>query len=119
MSESQSQSKREIVDALMKRYNGTTPELQRSQWMRRTVKELTELLARQSKAQPKAASTKKAPMGPSGYRIKFGSSDQLVMDAVRAQWPTITFDDDDILGSIGWAITPKTAVAKVRSLIES
>lgn len=71
-----------------------------------------------AKSQPKPK-PKPQPMGPSGYRLKFGSSDQLVMAAVREQWPTITFGDDDILGAVGWAITPKTAIAKVRALLES
>lgn len=73
----------------------------------------------QSQSASKSQSAKKTPMGPSGYRAKYGISDQQIMEAVRTEFPRITFGDDDILGSIGWALTSKCAITKIRTLIES
>jgi hypothetical protein len=79
-------------------------------------------------ARVKAAATKATPaknvtptaMGPSGYRAEFGVlTDEQIVDAVRASFEPgeFTLTDEQIVGAIGWALTVKTAVTKVKELL--
>ena len=59
------------------------------------------------------------PMGPSGYRRKFGTSDGDMIAAVRAHYsgdPSFTMTDAEIVDAIGWAYTARTAIAKVQAV---
>jgi hypothetical protein len=63
----------------------------------------------------------KQPMGPAGYRLKYGQegarSDTEVIKTVRA-WLTENkqkMTDAQILSVIGWAVTAKTAIGKVQA----
>lgn len=64
--------------------------------------------------QPKQA---KPTLGPSGYRAKFGLDDHAMLVALRADAAELTkgLSDADILGRIGWAVTSKSAIAKLRA----
>jgi hypothetical protein len=59
-------------------------------------------------------------MGPSGYRAEFGVlTDEQIVDAVRASFEPgeFTLTDEQIVDAIGWALTVKTAVTKVKALL--
>jgi hypothetical protein len=80
------------------------------------------------KARVKAASSKTAPaktvtataMGPSGYRAEFGVlTDEQLVEAIRASFEPseFTLTDEQIVAAIGWALTVRTAVTKVKALL--
>jgi hypothetical protein len=80
------------------------------------------------KALVKAAASKTAPaksvtataMGPSGYRAEFGVlTDEQLVEAVRASFEPgeFTLTDEQIVAAIGWALTVRTAVTKVKALL--
>lgn len=80
------------------------------------------------KARVKAAASKAAPvksvtataMGPSGYRAEFGVlTDEQLVEAVRASFEPseFTLTDEQIVAAIGWALTVRTAVTKVKALL--
>jgi hypothetical protein len=59
-------------------------------------------------------------MGPSGYRAEFGVlTDEQIVEAVRASFEPseFTLTDEQIVAAIGWALTVRTAVTKVRALL--
>jgi hypothetical protein len=67
-----------------------------------------------------AKSVTPTAMGPSGYRAEFGVlTDEQIVDAVRASFDPseFTLTDEQIVGAIGWALTVKTAVTKVKALL--
>ena len=79
-------------------------------------------------ARVKAAASKTNPaksvtataMGPSGYRAEFGVlTDEQIVEAVRASFEPseLTLTDEQIVGAIGWALTVRTAVTKVKALL--
>lgn len=79
-------------------------------------------------ARVKAAASKSAPaksvtataMGPSGYRAEFGVlTDEQIVEAVRASFEPgeFTLTDKQIVAAIGWALTVRTAVTKVKALL--
>ena len=79
-------------------------------------------------ARVKAATSRTAPannvtataMGPSGYRAEFGVlTDEQIIEAVRASFEPseFTLTDEQILAAIGWTLTVKTAVTKVKALL--
>jgi hypothetical protein len=80
------------------------------------------------KALVKAAASKTAPaktvtataMGPSGYRAEFGVlTDEQLVEAVRASFEPseFTLTDEQIVAAIGWALTVRTAITKVKALL--
>jgi hypothetical protein len=80
------------------------------------------------KARVKAAASETAPaksvtataMGPSGYRAEFGVlTDEQLVEAVRASFEpgALTLTDEQIVAAIGWALTVRTAVTKVKALL--
>jgi len=80
------------------------------------------------KARVKAAAGKTAPaksmtataMGPSGYRAELGVlTDEQLVEAVRASFEPgeFTLTDEQIVAAIGWALTVRTAVTKVKALL--
>ena len=80
------------------------------------------------KARVKAAASKTAPaksvtataMGPSGYRAEFGVlTDEQLVEGVRASFEPgeFTLTDEQIVAAIGWALTVRTAVTKVKALL--
>ena len=80
------------------------------------------------KARVKAAASKTAPaktvtataMGPSGYRAEFGVlTDEQLIEAIRASFEPseFTLTDEQIVAAIGWALTVRTAVTKVKALL--
>jgi len=80
------------------------------------------------KARVKAAASKTAPaksvtataMGPSGYRAELGVlTDEQLVEAVRASFEPgeFTLTDEQIVAAIGWALTVRTAVTKVKALL--
>ena len=80
------------------------------------------------KAHVRAAASKTAPaktvtataMGPSGYRAEFGVlTDEQLVEAVRASFEPgeFTLTDEQIVAAIGWALTVRTAVTKVKALL--
>jgi hypothetical protein len=80
------------------------------------------------KARVKAAARKTAPaksvtataMGPSGYRAEFGVlTDEQLVEAVRASFEPseFTLTDEQIVAALGWALTVRTAVTKVKALL--
>jgi hypothetical protein len=80
------------------------------------------------KARVKAAASKTAPaksvtattMGPSGYRAEFGVlTDEQLVEAVRGSFEPgeFTLTDEQIVAAIGWALTVRTAVTKVKALL--
>ena len=67
-----------------------------------------------------ATSVTATSMGPSGYRAEFGVlTDEQIVDAVRASLDLseFTLTDEQIVSAIGWALTVKTAVSKVKALL--
>jgi hypothetical protein len=75
---------------------------------------------------PAPAAAKPAKMGCSGYRIKYGTSDEAIVKAIRehatksvaetAGSPWIgasSLSDEQLLAVIGWSVIAKTACAKV------
>ena len=79
-------------------------------------------------ARARAATSKTAParnaaataMGPSGYRAEFGVlTDEQIVEAVRASFEPseCTLTDEQIVAAIGWTLTVKTAVTKVKALL--
>ena len=79
-------------------------------------------------ARAKAAASKTIPaktvtataIGPSGYRAKFGVlTDEQIVDAVRASFEPgeLTLTDEQIVSAIGWTLTVRTAVMKVKALL--
>jgi hypothetical protein len=73
------------------------------------------------KAAAKTAPAKSATaMGPSGYRAEFGVlTDEQLVEAVRASFDPseFTLTDEQIVAAIGWALTVRTAVTKVKALL--
>jgi hypothetical protein len=80
------------------------------------------------KARVKAAASETAPaktvtataMGPSGYRAEFGVlTDEQLIEAIRGSFePTeFTLTDEQIVAAIGWALTVRTAVTRVKALL--
>jgi hypothetical protein len=76
----------------------------------------------------KAAASKTTPpksvtattMGPSGYRAEFGVlTDEQLVEGVRASFEPsdFTLTDEQIVAAIGWALTVRTAVTKVKALL--
>lgn len=66
-----------------------------------------------------AEKAKKTTLGPSGYRQKYGTTDEAIVKAIRDdaeanEWE-LTLNDGELLAVIGWAYTPKSAVVKVRA----
>jgi hypothetical protein len=75
---------------------------------------------------PAPAAAKPAKMGCSGYRIKHGTSDEVIVKAIRehaaksvaetedSPWITATnLTDEQLLAVIGWSVLAETACAKV------
>jgi hypothetical protein len=59
-------------------------------------------------------------MGPSGYRAEFGVlTDEQLVEAVRASFEPseLTLTDEQIVDAIGWTLTVRTAVTKVKALL--
>lgn len=69
---------------------------------------------------------KPAKMGCSGYRIKYGTSDEAIVRAIRehatksvaetegSPWiAASSLTDEQLLAVIGWSVIPKTACARV------
>lgn len=69
---------------------------------------------------------KPAKMGCSGYRIKYGTSDEAIVKAIRehasrsvaetegSPWiAASSLTDEDLLAVIGWSVIAKTACARV------
>ena len=72
-----------------------------------------------SKTTP-AKSVTATAMGPSGYRAQFGVlTDEQIVEAVRASFEPgeFTLTDEQIVDAIGWALTVRTAVTKVKALV--
>lgn len=67
-----------------------------------------------AKAQPKP---KKPALGTSGYRAKYGVTDAEILKGIRAELGDDVkgMSDEQILAVIGWALTVKSGVAKVRA----
>ncbi len=79
---------------------------------------------------PAPAATKPAKMGCAGYRIKYGTSDEAIVKAIRehanesvaetdgSPWiGASSLTDEQLLAVIGWSVTPKTACAKVQAYL--
>lgn len=74
-----------------------------------------------------AAKAKKAPMGPSGYRVRFGTSDAEILTAIKSYaqehyesgWDIVVeaMTDEEILKDIGWATSAKGAIAKLTPMV--
>ena len=75
---------------------------------------------------PAPAAAKPAKMGCSGYRIKYGTSDEAIVKAIRehatksvaetegSPWiAASSLTDEQLLAVIGWSVLAKTACAKV------
>jgi hypothetical protein len=75
---------------------------------------------------PAPAVAKPARMGCSGYRIKYGTSDEAIVRAIREHaadsmaetdgslWMgASSLTDEQMLAVIGWSVTAKTACARV------
>jgi hypothetical protein len=75
---------------------------------------------------PAPATPKPAKMGCSGYRLKYGTSDAAILEAIRehankalaetegSPWIGVSsLTDEQLLAVIGWSVIPKTACAKV------
>ncbi len=73
-----------------------------------------------------APAAKPAKMGCSGYRIKYGTSDEAIVKAIRehatksvaetegSPWiAASSLTDEQLLAVIGWSVLAKTACAKV------
>lgn len=67
-----------------------------------------------------ATSVTTTAMGPSGYRAEFGVlTDEQLVEAVRASFEPseFTLTDEQIVAAIGWALTVRTAVTRVKALL--
>jgi hypothetical protein len=67
-----------------------------------------------------AKSVTPTAMGPSGYRAEFGVlTDEQLVEGVRASFEPseFTLTDEQIVAAIGWALTVRTAVTKVKALL--
>ena len=77
---------------------------------------------------PTPAAPKPAKMGCSGYRIKYGTSDEAIVKAIRehaiqrvaendgSPWiGASSLTDEQLLAVIGWSITANTACARVHA----
>jgi hypothetical protein len=75
---------------------------------------------------PSPAAASPAKMGCSGYRIKYGTSDEAIVKAIRehatksmaetegSPWiGASSLTDEQLLAVIGWSVMAKTACAKV------
>lgn len=75
---------------------------------------------------PAPAAAKPAKMGCSGYRIKYGTSDEAIVKAIRehaaesvaetegSPWiAASSLTDEQLLAVIGWSVIAKTACARV------
>ena len=75
---------------------------------------------------PAPAAAKPAKIGCSGYRIKYGTSDEAIVKAIRehaarsvaetegSPWiAASSLTDEQLLAVIGWSVLAKTACAKV------
>lgn len=75
---------------------------------------------------PPEPAVKPARMGCSGYRLKYGTSDELIVKAIRehaarsvaetdaSPWAAASsLTDEQLLGVIAWSVTAKTACARV------
>ena len=75
---------------------------------------------------PAPAAAKPAKMGCSGYRLKYGTSDEAILKAIRehanktvaetegSPWiGASSLTDEQLLAVIGWSVIAKTACAKV------
>ena len=71
---------------------------------------------------------KPAKMGCAGYRIKYGTSDEVIVKAIRehasqnvaetdgSPWVgASSLTDEQLLAVIGWSVTAKTACARVQA----
>ncbi len=78
-------------------------------------------------ATPAPVVAKPAKMGCSGYRMKYGTSDEAIVTAIREHaskcvaetegslWiGASALDDSAIIGLIAWSITPVTAINRVQ-----
>lgn len=72
-----------------------------------------------TKPEKTSAKPKKPAMGPSGYRIKFGSSDAQIIAALREKFGAdlATWTDEAIVDAIGWAYTVQSAAKKIGPLL--
>ncbi len=74
------------------------------------------------------AAAKPAKMGCSGYRIKYGTSDEAIVKAIRehatesvaesdgSPWiGASSLTDEQLLAVIGWSVTAQTACARVHA----
>ncbi|MGO8956847.1 MAG: hypothetical protein ACLQFR_05675 [Streptosporangiaceae bacterium] len=77
---------------------------------------------------PPPSAAKPAKMGCSGYRIKYGTSDEAIIKAIRehanesvaetdgSPWiGASSLTDEQLLAVIGWSVTAKTACARVQA----
>jgi hypothetical protein len=77
---------------------------------------------------PAPVTAKPAKMGCSGYRIKYGTSDEAIVKAIRehatrnvaetegSPWiGASSLTDEQLLAVIGWSVTAKTACARVEA----
>ena len=77
---------------------------------------------------PEPAAPKPAKMGCSGYRVKYGTSDEAIVKAIRqhadasvaetdgSPWAGAgSLTDEQLLAVIGWSVTVKTACARVQA----
>ena len=75
---------------------------------------------------PPEPAAKPARMGCSGYRVKYGTSDELIVQAIREHAATSVAEsegslwaaassltDEQLLSVIAWSVTAKTACARV------
>jgi hypothetical protein len=73
-----------------------------------------------AKTAPAKSVTATVLMGPSGYRAELGVlTDEQLVEAVRASFEPgeFTLTDEQIVAAIGWALTVRTAVTKVKALL--
>lgn len=77
---------------------------------------------------PAPAAPRPAKMGCSGYRVKYGTSDEAIVKAIRehaservaetdgSPWAgASSLTDEQLLAVIGWSVTAKTACARVQA----
>lgn len=81
----------------------------------------TRKLIAQSAAPAVEVAVKPSGGGPAAYRVKYGTSDQQIIAAVRDyaeanEW-TMDLTDQQILDAIGWAYRPALAVERIRPLV--
>lgn len=75
-----------------------------------------------AKAAPAPAPVVEA-LGPSGYRQKYGTTDEAIVqairdDAVANEWE-LTLSDGELLAVIGWTYMPRSAIARVRASLSA